>query len=73
MTTERSTEPLEQAILTALQQGDKNRGQLFDLTGTSYPLLVQALQHLKHQNRIETDFVPDGAVFVLTYRLRPTH
>lgn len=70
MTTEASTPPIESVILEALQQGDKNRGQLFDLTGKSYPLLVRALQHLKDQNHIETYFVPTGDVSVLTYRLR---
>ncbi|PSB26148.1 hypothetical protein [Stenomitos frigidus] len=70
MTTEASTPPIESIILEALQQGDKNRGQLFDLTGKSYPLLVRALQHLKDQRQIETYFVPTGDVSVLTYRLR---
>ena len=70
MTTETSTPPIESVILEALQQGDKNRGQLFDLTGKSYPLLVRALQHLKDQDQIETYFVPTGDVSVLTYRLR---
>ena len=70
MTTETSTPPIESVILEALQQGDKNRGQLFDLTGKSYPRLVHALQHLKDQHQIETYFVPTGDVSVLTYRLR---
>lgn len=70
MTAEMSTPPIDRLILEALQQGDKNRGQLFDLTGKSYPLLVRALQHLKEQNHIETYFTPTGDVSVLTYRLR---
>ncbi|MBW4693892.1 MAG: hypothetical protein KME27_19280 [Lyngbya sp. HA4199-MV5] len=70
MTTETSTAPIDRVILEALQQGDKNRGQLFDLTGKSYPRLVHALQRLKDQNHIETYFVPTGDVSVLTYRLR---
>ncbi len=70
MTTGASTPTIENTILEALQQGDKNRGQLFDLTGKSYPLLVRALQHLKDQGHIETYFVPTGDVSVLTYRLR---
>lgn len=70
MTTEASTLPIDRIILEALQQGDKNRGQLFDLTGKNYPLLVRALQRLKDQNHIETHFVPLGNVSVLTYRLR---
>lgn len=72
MTTEISNAPIEHVILEALKQGDKNRGQLFDLTGKSYPLLVRALQHLKDQQHIETYFVPTGDVSVLTYRLRAT-
>jgi hypothetical protein len=70
MSIETSTPPIERVILEALQQGDKNRGQLFDLTGISFPLLVRALQHLKDQHQIETYFVPTGDVSVLTYRLR---
>lgn len=70
MTAETSTPPIDHIILEALQQGDKNRGQLFDLTGKSYPTLVRALQHLKDQNHIETYFIPTGDVPVLTYRLR---
>ncbi|MBW4579811.1 MAG: hypothetical protein KME42_09595 [Tildeniella nuda ZEHNDER 1965/U140] len=70
MTTETSNLPIESVILESLQQGDKNRGQLFDVTGKSYPLLVRALQHLKDQHHIETYFTPTGDVSVLTYRLR---
>lgn len=72
MTAEASTAPIDRIILEALQQGDKNRGQLFDLTGKSYPALVRALQQLKDQNHIETYFIPTGEVSVLTYRLRPS-
>ncbi|UBF29328.1 hypothetical protein K9N68_16715 [Kovacikia minuta CCNUW1] len=64
-----SSDPIEHIILEALQQGDKNRGQLFDLTGKSYPILVQTLQRLKNKNLIETYFVPTGSISILTYRL----
>lgn len=70
MTAEASAIPIDDVILEALQHGDKNRGQLFDLTGKSYSALVPALQHLKDQNHIETYFVPTGDISVLTYRLR---
>ncbi|MBW4473209.1 MAG: hypothetical protein KME45_22960 [Stenomitos rutilans HA7619-LM2] len=70
MTVGASPPPIDRLILEALQRGDQNRGQLFDLTGKSYPLLVNALQRLKDQNHIETYFVPTGDVSVLTYRLR---
>lgn len=70
MSAEMSTSSIDRIILEALQQGDKNRGQLFDLTGKNYPILVNALQHLKDKNHIETYFVPTGEVSVLTYRLR---
>ena len=63
--------PIDTLILEALKQGDKNRGQLFDLTGKNYPLLVEALQHLKDRKLIETYFVTTGAIPVLTYRLHP--
>ncbi|XGV95798.1 MAG: hypothetical protein ACAF41_24035 [Leptolyngbya sp. BL-A-14] len=73
MTTEIATPSIDHVILEALRQSDKNRGQLFDLTGKSYPLLVRALQRLKDQNHIETCFVPLGNISVLTYRLRQQH
>lgn len=41
-------------ILQAHKQGDKNRGQIFDLTGKNYPFLVEVLQHLKDRKLIET-------------------
>jgi hypothetical protein len=61
---------IESIILEALQQGDKNRGQLFDLTSKSYPVLVQALQHLETKQLIESYFVALEGQSVLTYRLR---
>lgn len=64
-----SPSAIEQIILEALQQGDKNRGELFDLTGKSYPILVQTLEKLKDRKLIETYFVPTASVSVLTYRL----
>ena len=70
MTAEASAVSIDRVILEALQQGDKNRGQLFDLTGKSYSTLVPALQHLKDQNHIESYFVPTWDISVLTYRLR---
>ncbi|MGA7937473.1 MAG: hypothetical protein WCA35_28235 [Kovacikia sp.] len=73
MTTETTTNSnsIETIILEALKQGDKNRGQLFDVTGKNYTVLVQVLQRLKGKGLIETHFVPSGEVSVLTYRLRP--
>lgn len=67
------TEPnsTEEIILEALKHGDKNRGQLFDLIGKRYTVLVQALQHLKDKELIESYFVPSAKISVLTYRLRP--
>jgi hypothetical protein len=67
---ETDTNSLENSILEALKQGDKNRGQLLDLTGRNYPVLVEALQHLKGKELIEIYFVPSEKVSVLTYRLR---
>lgn len=71
MTSEINPDSLEQIILNALQQGDKNRGELLDLTGKSYPALVEALQHLINGALIETYFAPTEKISVLTYRLRP--
>jgi hypothetical protein len=65
-----SASEIAQIILDVLQQGDKNRGELFDLTGKSYDLLIQALQQLKDKKLIESYFVPTSDVSVLTYRLR---
>jgi DNA-binding transcriptional ArsR family regulator len=69
LTAEDSSGELAQVILEALQQGDKNRGELFDLTGKSYPIIVQALQKLKDKKLIESYFAPTETVSVLTYRL----
>lgn len=60
---------ITQIILEALQQGDKNRGELFDLTGKSYPILIQALQQLIDKQLIESYFAPTETVSVLTYRI----
>ncbi|MDX2214602.1 MAG: hypothetical protein SFY66_15030 [Oculatellaceae cyanobacterium bins.114] len=70
MTTEDSSNQITQIILEALRQGDKNRGELFDLTGGGYPTLVQALQLLKDKKLIESYFTPTETVSVLTYRLQ---
>lgn len=70
MTPETETNSIEPTILDALKQSDKNRGQLFDLTGKNYPVLVQALQRLERKGLIETYFTPSGKISVLTYRLR---
>ncbi|KGF72529.1 hypothetical protein DO97_08320 [Neosynechococcus sphagnicola sy1] len=61
---------MDKIILEVLKQGDKTRGQLFDLTGKSYPMLVQALERLKDRELIETYFVPTEGLSILTYRLR---
>ena len=71
MIPETNTNSLENCILEALKQGDKNRGQLLDLTGQNYPVLVEALQHLISKELIEIYFVPSEKISVLTYRLRP--
>lgn len=71
MTAETPETPIDTLIVAALKQGDKNRGQLFDLTCKNYPLLVEALEHLKNRNLIETYFVNTGEIPVLTYRLHP--
>jgi DNA-binding MarR family transcriptional regulator len=67
-----TTDPksIENIILESLKQGDKNQGELFDLTGKSYPALVQALQQLQSKDLIEIYFVPTEKVSVLTYRLQ---
>lgn len=69
MIAEDSSSELVKIILDALQQGDKNRGELLDLTGKSYPVIVQALQKLKEKKLIESYFAPTESVSVLTYRL----
>lgn len=69
MTDTDAANDITQAILDALRQGDKNRGELFDLTGKSYPVIVQALQKLKDKKLIESYFAPTETVSVLTYRL----
>jgi DNA-binding transcriptional ArsR family regulator len=69
LTTQDSSSAIAEIILGALQQGSKNRGELFDLTGKSYPTLVQALERLKDKQLIENYFVPTGNISVLTYRL----
>lgn len=61
---------IEQTILKALQKGDKNRGQLFDITGKNYPVLVRALQSLQSKALIEIYFMPQDSLSILTYRLR---
>lgn len=70
MTSEINPGSLEQIILNGLQQGDKNRGELLDLTGKSYPALVEILQHLTDRELIESYFAPTERISVLTYRLR---
>lgn len=69
MTDKDSSSAIAHIILEALQQGDKNRGELFDLTGKSYPVLIQVLQQLKDKNLIEIYFAPTMDISVLTYRL----
>jgi hypothetical protein len=64
-----SSNQTTQIILEALQQGDKTRGELFDLTGKGYPILVQALQQLIDKQLIESYFAPTETVSVLTYRI----
>jgi predicted transcriptional regulator len=66
---ENSSSELAQTILEALKQGDKNRGELFDLTGERYPVIAQTLQKLKDRQLIESYFAPTETVSVLTYRL----
>jgi DNA-binding transcriptional ArsR family regulator len=62
LTTQDSSSAIAEIILEALQQGSKNRGELFDLTGKSYPTLVQALERLKDKKLIENYFVPTGNI-----------
>jgi DNA-binding HxlR family transcriptional regulator len=69
LTDKDSSSAIAHIILEALQQGDKNRGELFDLTGKSYPVLIQVLQQLKDKNLIEIYFAPTMDISVLTYRL----
>ncbi len=69
MSTEKPFSEIAPIVLEALQQGDKNRGELLDLTGKGYSVLVQALQQLKDRNLIESYFVPSGNISILTYRL----
>lgn len=69
MTPQDPSSGIEHIILEALKQGDKNQGELFDITGKSYPILVQTLQHLKDKKLIETYFVPTTDLSILTYRL----
>lgn len=64
-----ASKEIPQLILEALKQGDKNRGELSDLIGEGYPVLVQALQKLKDKRLIESYFAPTETVSVLTYRL----
>lgn len=64
-----ASKEIPQLILEALKQGDKNRGELFDLVGEGYPVLVQALKKLKDKKLIESYFAPTETVSVLTYRL----
>ncbi len=62
---------LEDAILNALKQGARNRGELFDLTGKPYSVLVPALKSLSSRELIDTYFQLQEHLCVLTYRLRP--
>ena len=62
---------LEDAILNALKQGARNRGELFDLTGKPYAVLVPALNSLSSRELIESYFQLQDHLSVLTYRLRP--
>jgi hypothetical protein len=70
LTSETDPKSIDDIVLEALKQGDKNRGQLFDLTGKNYPVLGQALERLQSKELIEIYFVPGEIVSVLTYRLR---
>ena len=67
-----TTDPksIENIILEALKQGDKNQGELFDLTGKSYPALSQVLTQLQSKSLIEIYFVPTENIAVLTYRMK---
>jgi len=60
----------EQAILMALRQGGLNRGELSDLTGQPYALLVPALNILLIRGLIESYFKVEEGLPVLTYQLR---
>lgn len=63
--------PIETAILDALKQGGRNRGELFDLTGQPYSRLVPVLDTLLTKQLIESYFNQDaGNLPILTYRLR---
>ncbi|HEY9624031.1 MAG TPA: hypothetical protein V6C78_26975 [Crinalium sp.] len=64
---------LEKAILIALRQGERNRGELSDLMGQPYTLLVPALDALLSRGLIESYFYTNGKLPVLTYRLRSPH
>ncbi|NJR65597.1 MAG: hypothetical protein HC772_10220 [Leptolyngbyaceae cyanobacterium CRU_2_3] len=70
MTSKIDPQSIDTIILEALKQEDKNRGQLFDLTGKNYPVLGQALRSLQSRELIEIYFAPGETVPVLTYRLR---
>lgn len=60
----------EKAILLALRQGGRNRGELSDLTGQPYSLLVPTLDALLTRGFIESYFDLNETFPVLTYRLR---
>ena len=60
---------LESAVLAALKQGDRNRGELADLTQTAYAELVPTLHVLKRKRLIESYFQAQAHLPILTYRL----
>ena len=63
-----SYSPIEQAILTCLESGEKTPGELLDYTQCgSYPGLNTALQHLQSEQRIAYHFECGH----MTYRLMP--
>lgn len=62
---------IETAILAALRQGGRNRGELSDLTGQTYSRLVPALDGLLRKKLIDSYFQSqEEHLPVLTYRLR---
>jgi hypothetical protein len=61
---------IEKEILLLLRQGERNRGELSDLMGQPYSLLVPALNSLLSRGLIESYFRTGGNLPILTYRLR---
>jgi hypothetical protein len=61
---------IEKTILMLLRQGERNRGELSDLMGQPYSLLVPALDSLLSRGLIESYFQIGHNLPVLTYRLR---